>query len=821
MTGRFPGRRKMPYGVSAAAFMFFAALLILFSVIISFAVTNRVNVEKLQMERLILERSHRINDVVTRHLYQTFVLSAVIALGNGDIDYIETVAASIIDDPGILNVLVAPGGVVSHVFSHDGGEARVIGLDYFTDELGNLEALLAVESGELVMAGPFMGRQGHMILAGRLPVYLDAPEGGQEFWGIVSVTLRFPQALDNVGLDIFGSHGYAYELWRLDPETGEKQIIASDKTREGTRRGYSFTEERVDIHNAVWFLNVTHINPWFIRNLYSILISIAAFCISLLIGFIVQNNYELKVMKIELEESILLARNAAEAKSMFVAITSHEIRTPLNSVIGYAELALDDEAIPAAARDYITKNLNSAISLMDMLNNLLDISKIESGKIDIDKAPFDLNELLETCESIIKPMASVKGISFDFRAEQFRGFYLIGDPTKLRQVLLNLLSNAVKFTERGIVKVSVSMADECKDPVTALFEVWDTGIGMNHEQLAYIFEAFLQADSGITREYGGTGLGLSISKNYVELMGGTLRAESVQGVGSKFSFTLKFDTVPVTPGHAARNSTAHVLENPVFTGEVLICEDNGINQDVMVKHLEMAGLTPILAANGKQGVEIALERTRAGKPFDLILMDMHMPVMDGQSASKKLRELGIKTPIVAVSADVSAKNREMNTLSGISDYLSKPFKRQELWDCLRKYLILEGNKTDSGITENTAAKGCDNDILNYSLGVENSAGSEDMYRDFLAEFYENQRNGYTQLENALKMKKYDLVGEIIHKEMGSAAVLGAGRLLAVLTDLHRALEESEPSRLDELTEVYGKELNSVLEHIKAMFNYTN
>ncbi|MCL2577895.1 MAG: ATP-binding protein [Defluviitaleaceae bacterium] len=769
-------RKKLPHGISAASVISFFIVLILCGFIIGLTVRNSANLERLQIEQLITERGIKINEAVTGLLYKTSVLSVMVTQGYGVVDDFERLASSMVDDPAILNVLIAPGGVVTHVFSLHGDESALIGFDFLSDATGNREAIMAIEAGELVMAGPFIGRQGLLILAGRLPVFLDLPDGTQEFWGLVSVTLRFPEALENVGFEVFTSHGYAYELWRTDPETGERQTMASDYDASRRYRGY--IERPIEIFNATWHLKVSHTSSIF--NWNTIFFMVGGFLISVLVAYIVQSNYELKKIEEELEEAV-------EAKSMFLANMSHEIRTPLNGVIGFAELALEEKN-PQASREYMVKNLNNATSLLDIVNNILDISKIESGKMKLDKIAFDLCELLEACKSTVEPKAIEKNISLQVQADTLK---ITGDPTKLRQVLLNLLSNAVKFTESGAVRISAAITNNFNETVKVLFEVEDSGIGMSEEHLRHIFDAFAQADAGITRKYGGTGLGLAISKNYVELMGGTLSVESVQDVGTKFSFSLVFDTASADDFTGGEKSFE--TENSKFSGEALICEDNKINQEIMIKHLENAGMFYVLAENGKQGVDIAAERIN--RPFDIIFMDIQMPVMDGISASKALVEMGIKTPIIAVSADASADKKEKYKQVGMTDCLSKPFKRQELWACLQKYLR--------------------NEIIDFEMGIEHCAGCEEIHKQGLEMFFNKQRNVYEQVENAIKKGDYSGAGAIIHRERGVAGIIGAVRLMNVLNDLQDVLDTGINPSVD-LMETYSKELDNVLERIKTV-----
>jgi len=339
------------------------------------------------------------------------------------------------------------------------------------------------------------------------------------------------------------------------------------------------------------------------------------------------------------------AEIASISKSTFLANMSHEIRTPMNSIIGFSELAMDGKN-PPKTKEYLDKIQTNGHWLLQIINDILDISKIESGKMELEKIPFDMHELFTSCRTLIMPKAVEKGILLYFYAEPSMGKRLLGDPTRLRQVFVNLLSNAIKFTKVGTIKLHAAITDMSDKNVTMHFEVKDSGIGMTDEQIERIFDPFMQAESGTTRKYGGTGLGLAITKNIVEMMGGTLLVESAVGVGSKFSFDLTFDTIDITDDELLnKHIVFNDIEKPVFDGEVLLCEDNAMNQQVICEHLARVGIKTVVAENGKIGVDMIRGRLLSGeKQFDLIFMDMHMPVMDGLEAAAKIMSLQQRFP---------------------------------------------------------------------------------------------------------------------------------------------------------------------------------
>ena len=531
--------------------------------------------------------------------------------------------------------------------------------------------------------------------------------------------------------------------------------------------------------------------PWIFAALATLLLIIIVIAIA--------NFRDRKKRKIILEQSIQKteAEIANRTKSAFLANMSHEIRTPMNSIVGFSELALDEELSPKV-KNYLGNIVVNAEGLLHIIDDILDISKIEAGKIELESVPFVPQDLLAACRTIILPKVLDKGLMLHFYAEPSTGKIPLGDPTRLRQILVNLLSNAVKFTDSGSIRVFATVREMKEETLSILFEIKDTGIGMTEEQVQRIFEPFMQAESGTTRKYGGTGLGLAITKNLLEMMGGELNVKSTPGRGSDFSFELVFNTIDVTEEELLKKQIGQSkLIKPTFEGEVLLCEDNDMNQQVACEHFTRVGLTTTVAENGLIGFEFVRDRLiNRKKQFDLIFMDMHMPVMDGLEAAEKIRALNTGVPIVAMTANVMADEKEQYEKSGMSDYLGKPFTSQELWRCLVKYI--EPLKWQ---TEDEAKL----DLTDHELRLR-----------LIGNFVRNNKNKYTEIENAINAGDIKLAYRLVHTLKGNAGQLRKSPLLNAAESVENALGNNTNLVTPDQMETLNKELSAVIAELEPI-----
>ena len=521
------------------------------------------------------------------------------------------------------------------------------------------------------------------------------------------------------------------------------------------------------------------------------------------IGEILTNTVkERKEFEKQLEEARQNAEQSLETRKLFLANISHEIRTPINAISGMSGILADTD-ISETQKQYVSAIQSSSKSLMVIVNDILDMSKLESGKFSADFIPFDIRSIVDPLYTSYLLRTDEKGIAFSIEYPEEMHKWVFGDPTRLGQILNNLISNAIKFTDKG--KVSLKITFEKKGKLNEFcFNVTDTGIGIDQEKLKTIFEFFSQEDNTITRRFGGTGLGLAISKSIAELLGGEIKVISEKNVGSTFKFCLSM------PEAAEQEKNATVTQSDLTGKNVLIVEDNELNRFLAVTILKKWNANIHIAENGEEAVSAV-----KNKEIDIVLMDIQMPVMDGVAASIAIRnELKSNVPIIALTANALESEKEKCWQAGMNEYITKPYNPEYL---LEKIIILIDNASSSE----------ENNVENISLQSlsELMNGSKEQMIRMTTVFLEQIERHFQELKFALNENDLNQISEITHKLKSSFKLFGlnkTGGLLERIEQKAKALDRKELhtelqvilSMQPRLTFLVQKELNQLIESNK-------
>ncbi len=494
----------------------------------------------------------------------------------------------------------------------------------------------------------------------------------------------------------------------------------------------------------------------------------------------------------DLRQALADARLSDRAKDAFLANVSHELRTPLGGMLGMLELTLG-RCKDVSLRGNLEKITRVGKHLSRIIDDLLDLSKVVAGRMELEAIPFSLREMLLHAQEVVAHKAEAKGLQLRFRADNEIPDALLGDALRIEQILLNLVGNAIKFTHTGRIDMHISLATRSEDQVRLQIDVEDTGIGMTAEEISGLFQPFAQATAATSREYGGTGLGLALSQRLAEAMGGRITVRSQKGRGSVFSLGLRlplaFTFQPATP-----EPGPVVIHADRSHARVLLVEDDPLNVEIVTELLQAVGIYPQLAENGHEAAAILAQEGPAA--YDLVLMDVQMPVLDGLAATRMVRAWPgfAALPIIALTAHVLERERQASIEAGMNDFISKPFDTVAFHAMLDKWLPWgarpEAAATNPALPPGPAAKlsalpslRC----LDIAAALERFAGNEERYRHWLREFVDDSPMVAPEVRSALAAGKNEKAATLVHSFKGSVGTLGLEALYARATELEAAI----------------------------------
>ena len=669
-----------------------AGLVFLVTLLLVFGCTFLVNQNQQRREKLKAAYTaestiSRIEVQLNRYLAESDLVKKSIEEGLTISDkQFATLSRLMQDEDDIIKVHeIAKDGIVSQIYPMEGNE-DVIGLNMIENPERKKEARLARDSGEYTIAGPFELVQGGNGVLLFDPVYRTDDKGCKKFWGFSILVMDWQKFIKKMELDQLENAGYHYQIWKKGTDD-EKIVIAQCDNLQET----DTLEVACTVPNDTWYFEIVPENGWvtMTQKLWGLLISVlTAFIVMIIYLQFKMRRYRDALHEKELEKAVLEAKNANEAKTRFLFNMSHDIRTPMNAIIGFSELLEKHIDEKDKAIDYLGKIKSSSNFLLSLINYVLEMARIESGKLALKKEVGCVTELIESLTDVFEPGVKKKFITYSCEID-IQHKYVIGDETKVREIFINIIGNSVKYTPEG-GKISVSVKEEPfekENYIAYRIIVEDNGIGMSKEYLPHIFEEFSREHTSTESKVIGTGLGLPIVKSLIDMMGGTIEVESQLGCGTKMNVVLPFELASEKQILEEKQKEKEKISDSILGKRVLLAEDNELNAEIAMTVLKENGLKAERAANGKQCMEMLKKMPE--DYYDMILMDIQMPEMDGYEATKRIRNLDdarADIPIVAMTANAFEEDRQKALESGMNAHVSKPVDMNMLFKVMAQIL---------------------------------------------------------------------------------------------------------------------------------------
>ena len=629
---------------------------------------------------------NRIKSQLNRYLDVSEFFQNIIGSGHQmDSKEFQALSQMISDDSQIIKVIEqAPDGVVKDIYPLKGNEAA-FGIDMLNSPARKHEANLAMKSGQYTIAGPYELNQGGLGSLLFEPIYITDKSGEKSFWGFSILVLDWNRFLEELELDKLTDASYCYQMWKKDGNSGKKTIIAQggDAIHKGA------VQISCKVPNDTWYFEIIPHTGWVTVKqqalVFLVAVSIAVLATAICYLMLHRKQRE-KLYTEEIRKSAEKARKANEAKTRFLFNMSHDIRTPMNAIVGFSgllEKSLHDEK---KSLDYIKKIRVSSDILLTIINQVLEMARIESGKITLSSESVNIREMVDAMNIVFESSLTKKSLEYQCSLNVVHD-QILCDKTKMEEIILNVVSNSIKYTNpHGKITVSIDELDS-EDEKNADYKVVveDNGIGMSQDYLPHIFEEFSREHTSTETRVAGTGLGLPIVKSLVDRMGGTIEVESEEGKGTRFIMKFSF---PVSSENQVREEEKQNIPDiteKLKGKQILLAEDNDLNAEIAETVLVEAGIEVKRVEDGLQCIEELKKMPE--KYYDVILMDVQMPNMDGYTATEKIRHLDdsrAEIPIIAMTANAYDEDRRKAQEAGMDGFLAKPLDVDEMMRLLGK-----------------------------------------------------------------------------------------------------------------------------------------